>query len=298
MAGDVSVATKMGASLQTGAAEFRRYLRNRSVHTVGPSVGRLLAKELGEGFALHFGGRPPINPLDVARQIDIEVRFGPARASGQLGQVETRIGGFVITLYGEQDYGPANILGGGFERTHPELSRRARFTLAHELAHTFFFEEPNPHSHPARIVPTPTTRTEHWREEGLCNEFASSLLIPSYCQSLISREASFSAVIAATEAFRVSREAFLRRALYDWNIWPNFLAANISVGHKKPIRALLMGKHARGTTKDWKSARKRIQVKAMSATTTNDLSFSELESVGFRCEMVTRKQEVWLFVSG
>src|SRR3954469_17746055 len=78
MAGDVSVATKMGARPQAGAAEFRRYLRNRSVHTVGPSVGRLLAKELGEGFALHFGGRPPINPLDVARQIDIEVRIGPA----------------------------------------------------------------------------------------------------------------------------------------------------------------------------------------------------------------------------
>ncbi len=62
--------------------------------------------------------------------------------------------------------------------------RRLRFTLAHELAHTFFFDRRS----------TPHRRPERWteREEHFCNALASHLLVPRDVLS----DARFSADLA------------------------------------------------------------------------------------------------------
>ncbi len=139
MLSDVSLASIVPGSLRAKLAEFRRYLRARSTHTVGPSVGRLLAKDLGEAFAVHYASKPPINPLQVAKNIGIDVQFAPIRHSGQLGQLETRVGGFFITVYGQHENALEKEFDSGFQRAHPELTKRARFTVAHEpRSHAFF----------------------------------------------------------------------------------------------------------------------------------------------------------------
>ena len=73
----------------------------------------------------------------------------------------------------------------------PISSRRARFTIAHELAHILLQE---------RGVPIPTSRRSYWRLETVCNKIAGALLVPSWI--VLQRPVRLSSSLASVDRVR------------------------------------------------------------------------------------------------
>jgi hypothetical protein len=96
---------------------------------------------------------------------------------------------------------------------------RYRSTLAHEIAHTFFFDD---------STPTPRKRAEWfthaWSEEGAASEVARQILVPrSMLRPLAASwnnsqsQFTFGTILYLAETFRVSPEIIIRR-LQDENL--------------------------------------------------------------------------------
>ncbi|MBI3747443.1 MAG: ImmA/IrrE family metallo-endopeptidase [Chloroflexi bacterium] len=111
---------------------------------------------MGDAEALSVGTFP-IDLFALVGRLGIGI-VGEGRASGpHLGRLEHRGGNWTIVLPGQARSEP--IL----------LGPRERFTVAHEIGH-YLVE--------ARFGYRPTGTREYWKLETLCNEFASSLLLP------------------------------------------------------------------------------------------------------------------------
>jgi hypothetical protein len=107
-----------------------------------------------------------------------------------------------------------------YSPTWPEISARERFTIAHEFGHIFFYSISS--ARPERIIPACLGRTPHEsrREEGLCDSFASALLVPNYwASSVAARKLKMGGVISNSEQLQVSPEVLIRRVLYDLDGW-------------------------------------------------------------------------------
>jgi hypothetical protein len=90
------------------------------------------------------------------------------------------------------------------------LPNRTRFTIAHELAHTFFFDlsEKKPRS----VVGSVPKSEFSWLETS-CNEIAAHLLMPEIALRADAENTLLhsNAIVALAEKYRVSVEALLRR---------------------------------------------------------------------------------------
>ncbi|MGH8606078.1 MAG: ImmA/IrrE family metallo-endopeptidase [Gammaproteobacteria bacterium] len=104
--------------------------------------------------------RPPIDPYVLAKRRGIDVRIREIEADGFISQ--TSNGDYIVEL---------NV-------ADPETRRR--FTLAHEIAHTFFFDLLQTEGNRYRSADCPDVSFHRdLSEEYLCNVAASEMLMPS-----------------------------------------------------------------------------------------------------------------------
>jgi hypothetical protein len=138
--------------------------------------------------------RAPIDPSQLARLCGVlSVERRPMIPEGVLEPVPQ---GFRIYIQGNFDKQRA-------------MARRQRFTVAHELAHTFYYESDGEVPRPAKGSPRGV------RLERLCHHAAGQILVPD---RLIKREiqvngeiSSGQAIFKLAEAFDVSTEVMVRR---------------------------------------------------------------------------------------
>jgi hypothetical protein len=89
------------------------------------------------------------------------------------------------------------------EKTSPN---RIRFTVAHELAHILLDRE---------FGLRPSSRSEYWRHEDWCDEFAGALLVPSTALAAFDRRDAIGSCRAVAENCGVSLPVVARRAIGD-----------------------------------------------------------------------------------
>jgi hypothetical protein len=169
-----------------------RWLRGEVRASAEDSLAVDVDTLLGNYLAHH-----PLPPVDVEalaiqRGCRIESCSMPNRADGLLVPVD---GGFILKV---------NSAG----RT--ANNRRRRFTIAHEIAHTLFYEIPS-HGIPKKIG-GPLTYSQ---EEALCDLAAECMLVPAQLirSSMLARvsRAHLGMVMAASAKFDVSTEVAARR---------------------------------------------------------------------------------------
>ena len=112
------------------------------------------------------------------------------------------------------------------------LSRRARFTFAHECGHTLFFDLDSRTLN--RIIPVglPSNRGSDLesidrREEGLCYDFARALLLPTELLRDLDTERSLGHLFRSCKSFDVSEEVIIRRLMYDLDRMENSIVVKI-----------------------------------------------------------------------
>ena len=228
------------------AADFREYMVRRSRFGGQiPSAGKQLIQRAAEAIAALCSTQLPVDVTSAARLLAVAIEFRSQQPHGsQLGKLVPTRGGFITSVYGQtRDLdGPPSVEVGG----SPEvvLTTQGRFTLAHELAHCLFFSPTVDGEVPTRLIPAATDREGRWREEGLCHDFARALLLPSTATQFVARDASPAAIVAGARAFAVSKEVFLRRVLYDWNLWTDTSVLHVSLFQTPPRLQRLCGAHA------------------------------------------------------
>lgn len=137
--------------------------------------------------------RPPIDPIKIAEICGISVEVRSMVPEGGLGFAER---GFQI--YVQDDF-----------RGQRRVTPRQRFTIAHELAHTFFYEMGD--SAPKRIKGSPAGE----KLERPCNIGAEQILVPErLIRRTIHQSGGFDSVnrlFSVAEDFGVSAEVLMRR---------------------------------------------------------------------------------------
>jgi Zn-dependent peptidase ImmA (M78 family) len=96
---------------------------------------------------------------------------------------------------------------------------RKRFSLAHEIGHTYFFDLGS--SPPRKFYPISSSR--YWVEEGYACEIAREILMPEPYLSKITckltKAPSVHALIKLKSLFNISYEVLIRRLLFDAQLW-------------------------------------------------------------------------------
>jgi len=109
------------------------------------------------------------------------------------------------------------VLGGFLLRLNSNLtSSRQRFSIAHEIGHTFFYNfSYNP---PVRILSRESSRLLIDKEEDICNAFARELLMP---REFVERDLDehnnrdLELILTLASKYRVSAEVTARRLILD-----------------------------------------------------------------------------------
>lgn len=144
----------------------------------------------------------------------------------------------------------------GFEvRLGRGRSVRQRFALAHEYGHCLFYSlEDRP---PRRLVPLGVPKEESWnREEGLCDAFASSLLVPELVGTrILKRKPAVSTVMREAKSLRVSGEVLIRRLLDELNGWPDCVFYRVDFDRQKVSVRVFKGAGVKGRRVGVPSAR-------------------------------------------
>jgi len=113
-----------------------------------------------------------------------------------------------------------------FNPTKPRV--RVRFSIAHEIGHTYFFDlNANP---PQKFYSVISSR--YWVEEGYAYEIAREILAPEPYVSAITTQIceypSIHALIRLQKVFDVSYDVLIKRLLYDSHLWnANFWGKNL-----------------------------------------------------------------------
>jgi hypothetical protein len=133
------------------------------LHAAISSQLTLEAERLSEGRALPLSLEALLNELDIGLCFTVE--------AGKHGSLGFQRGRWVVRVNRESQ--------------QDVLSARERFTVAHELAH-YLIE--------AHFCYRPDTRSNYWKLEALCNQFAEMLLVPRAVMERYSSSAPRSAV--------------------------------------------------------------------------------------------------------
>ncbi|HEC87082.1 MAG TPA: ImmA/IrrE family metallo-endopeptidase, partial [Thermoplasmatales archaeon] len=114
-------------------------------------------------------------------------------------------------------------------KLNPKKSQvRLRFSCAHEIGHTYFFDlNTRP---PQKFYSTSSSR--YWVEEGYASEIAGEILLPepylSKTASKISKDPSLEALTQLRNDFNVSYEVLIKRLFRDSHLWnSNFWGNNL-----------------------------------------------------------------------
>ncbi len=153
----------------------------------------------------------PLRPLADSQRAT--VRFQPLLVAGRIAVVD---GGFVV--YIRASTREVDTLHACFDDPRDggrSLDVRRRFTLAHELAHSFLFDDRGPDDLPRKPV-AGTHASELAALERVCNEAAGLVLVPdrlvsSYIRTNALDLLSYGAVQALQDKFRVSPDVLIIR---------------------------------------------------------------------------------------
>jgi len=155
-----------------------------------------------------FGPKPkaPIDPLPLAQAASVKwLQFRPLPIEGGLTPI---VGGFDVCI----NHSEMSVRASPMAHSNINLTTRQRFTLAHEIAHTFFYDVvANDRTLPRELEGTPDLH----RIEKFCDYGAGAMLMP---MSLLSRELDraqqpigFSMVERLSRRYQVSIEVCIRR---------------------------------------------------------------------------------------
>jgi hypothetical protein len=230
-------------SLEAALGAFRRYVLTRRSGTVRePAVAQRLIQACADALVRGTDAKPPIDLFPLAEWLSVEVRFRDANETGHLGGLVPVPGGFCAYVYGQTICAVGGLVGHSHAST---LTRRGRFTLAHELGHAAFYTRPNENARPVRLVPVGSSGRDHWWEEGLCHAFARALLMPVSAQALVPGDPSPRALVGASKQFDISKEAAVRRILYDWGCWQAAVLVNIEFSGQQKRISIYRGRDRR-----------------------------------------------------
>lgn len=149
--------------------------------------------------------KPPINLQKIVKLRSIAIKQNCNQKT--LGMLVPVTNGFTMLLAVQQSM------------------ERMRFTIAHEIGHSFFYDlSKNP---PARFFPSYIGGLTHYKEEQICHSFASELLMPRDLIKATLQKVSFSNPCNQIEEFArmflVSFEVASIRLLKELAILPNCL---------------------------------------------------------------------------
>jgi hypothetical protein len=155
--------TKLTCDARDVADQFQRlvitnYRARLNRWPEASALMQLLAQKMGAHARSH---EYPLDLIAVANILHINVRFVKRRVSRLSGSLIPVAGGFDSEVYTRRSGGKS-------------LSKRERFTVAHECGHAFFFYCEG--GTPTRIIPRPPDGSAAIWEEGLCDDFARVLL--------------------------------------------------------------------------------------------------------------------------
>lgn len=172
--------------------------------TLNDQARVLLRWEIAQLLLIAEQSEPPINLLKIAKYCGVS-RVLKSSIEAE-GRIVRRAGGYDIEL---NSHAPR---------------RRQRFSLAHELAHTFFLKYvPVLTESRARQTPARQAQTlKCWRlEEELCNFGAAEFLLPPgpFLRDALELGPSLTAAAYLAERWDVSLECCCRR-LTELNAWP------------------------------------------------------------------------------
>lgn len=201
----------------------RRTRANATEKHLSQSVDSLLSRFV----ELEGPLQPPIDPRRLAPFCDVlDIENRPMVPEGVLAPVD---GGFRMYLQSNFAARPGNLV-------------RQRFTVAHELAHTFYFDRNG--GVPKRKKDAPTGQ----KLEALCHRGASQILIPEILiqQEIRARGRVTSArtILDLADVFGVSAEVMIRRLqALPSVVDDNFAAILVDAfgGTKQLIRAACYG---------------------------------------------------------
>jgi hypothetical protein len=152
----------------------------------------------------------------------VEADLGLSRG-GYRGLLQAIRGGFRLCVDGRAADGGAI--------SEATVRRRARFVVAHEIAHSFFFEQES--IRPRRLFPVGSDVEEAW-----CNEFARALLLPP--SAVREAEPSPQDALRLSDEWDVSVEV-AARAMAEWHGSRPFVALGYSRSASAPVEVQWAG---------------------------------------------------------
>lgn len=237
------------SELRTASA-FRRYLLNelRAGSSHWPAAQHLVHNAAAELVERSAFLSPPVDISAVARMLNVCVNECSEITTATLGRLIPVRGGFVVYLSGipassDRPYAALTVSSESERNASPKLDARARFTFAHEIGHTLFYETPGADAIPRRLTQAPEFGSPgHRREEGLCHDFARALLIPDQCRVWLPPHPDLRALIGMARALRVGIEPLVRRVLHDWGAWDEVAIIDIAQDQAGPRATVLRGR--------------------------------------------------------
>ncbi|MFB2556760.1 ImmA/IrrE family metallo-endopeptidase [Herbiconiux liangxiaofengii] len=185
---------------------------------------RLAKSQLDNALrGVQFAGLP-VDLATVLRTERITLSASEGR-SGTHGLAERGPHGYRIVVFGKGE---------------PLLDGRLRFTVAHEIAHCIIDRA---------VGVSPTTKSEYWKLEEICNEYAARLLMPDVVMAADARLSSLDLLRTTkrlSDSARVSPVAAGRR-LAEWQsdrVEPVVIAGLVGRFPQKPGSAPAIAKVA------------------------------------------------------
>lgn len=214
-----------------------------------------LIKTIAREISLSLSdGSLPVELDRVFELLNIRLKTEPTQLSKTAGKLIPTEGGFKMTIFGQlerssgklKDFPLFNYMVPKNDNadTCNALSPRGRFSFAHELGHVFFYVSDSQTSKPKRLLLTNAGRTgRRWRIEGLCHDFARTLLMPDKHKELVGEFATIPELIKTIKTFNITAEPAVRRILYDWEKWPLSLLAKVEIQRDNLKIKCFRGKH-------------------------------------------------------
>lgn len=154
---------------------------------------------------------PPIDPLSINRIGKCEIDIHLSRELPYEGRMLPSGKGFIIDIRCKEP---------------SRLQVRERLSIAHEIAHAFFYET---NELPPRTVYGNLSGQWSWKYEGFCHEIARRILVPSFTFSGMAKKIesstkpSIDALRELCRLYKASREVVGMRFIKDTARWPAIL---------------------------------------------------------------------------
>jgi hypothetical protein len=169
---------------------------------------------------------------------------------------------------------------------------RARFTLAHELGHVLLDRD---------LDCRPLSKTEYWKHEAACNDFAARLLVPESVVLGLRGKSPWRATDGIARDYDVSWEVAARRIA---EAWPQLSVVVGKLTRNRAGERVFLVQESRGRDVTGIAARKHI----MRGTPLGDLLFRIADGEEWssrardlwsdaRVETIPRKGAIWIFIA-